>query len=996
MGAECVRNKLLIACILITAYGRVAAAQRLIQVPQDEPTIQSGIDASNSGDTVLVSPGVYRENLDFRGKAITVTTGARSFGDTSVAATIIEGSSDGPVVSFSANETAASDLNGFTIQGGYSIEGSSRPATGIFISGASPTITNNIITGNTGSGVLITQSGSPLIQDNIIRDSTGVSSSTIPGGVGTGVMINALGSTKLLGNIIENNVVDSASPSTCGGGVEISSGSAAADSEILLENNIVRNNRANCGSGIFQEGIFSPPNLVLIQNLVYGNTFLREEPDGTYAGVQVEIGGAVQPPYPRIVEVNNSIYGPGTGEELVYAFAPSVIENNVFVNSRYTSDVNGFPGVNAGLWCADGPAASSSLGISYNDIFNDQQLQDSGCSLGTSNLSVDPVFIDASNGNFHVEQSSPVIAMGDVNATEIPTSDLAGKNRFVCGTVDMGAYEVHPRPATVVTSSNNPSVGGNSVTFTAKVPGNCNVPTGPVTFLDGVNSLGTETLDSAAMASVTTSTLTVGTHTITVSYPGDFNFYKSVSAPLIQVVTGAPTATTLSVIPNPASAFTPITFSSTVSSSLGQPTGTVVFTANGQTVATTTVGANGVASATVSTLGAGNYSIVATYQATTTFETSSSAAVNETVIGAESVTSLTGSPNPATSGQTVTFTASVRAAEGGAVPSGTVTFSDGSSVLGSASLSTDGQAIFDIASLAAGTHTITASYGGSSNFEKSSASVAETVTLIPTTTVVTASPNPAGQGQPVTLTATVSATSATPAGTVTFDDGGTAIGTATLNGAGAATLTTSTLAIGTHSLTAIYAGGGSLGGSSSPVFQETIVPVGFTVSVTPATLTMRLGQSGSVSVEVGGYGGYTGTISLSTNSLPQYVTGTFNPSSLTLQASGDAKSTLTISTAVTPLASAQNLRPFEGDGREILAGSFAFLLLLPLWRRRRRLPALLWIALGVFTLGSASGCGGTVEIAVHAVSPGTYVVPIRARGVTGTTKTSQLTLVITP
>jgi hypothetical protein len=89
-----------------------AAAQTTIHVPSDQATIQAAINAANTGDTVLVAPGTYSENLNFNGKLITVT----SSGGSSV--TIIDGGAKAPVVIFNSGEGPNSVLNGFTIQNG--------------------------------------------------------------------------------------------------------------------------------------------------------------------------------------------------------------------------------------------------------------------------------------------------------------------------------------------------------------------------------------------------------------------------------------------------------------------------------------------------------------------------------------------------------------------------------------------------------------------------------------------------------------------------------------------------------------------------------------------------------------------------------------------------------------------------------------------------------------------------------------------------------------
>ncbi len=185
-------------------------------------------------------------------------------------------------------------------------------------------------------------------------------------------------------------------------------------------------------------------------------------------------------------------------------------------------------------------------------------------------------------------------------------------------------------------------------------------------------------------------------------------------------------------------------------------------------------------------------------------------------------TLLASSANSSTAGQSIAFTATVSPA-GTTIPTGAIGFLDGGAQFGTVNLDNTGKAVFQTATLAVGTHVITASYGGDPNSTAStSASLTQVVNGAPTSTTLGSSLNPSAVGQSVTFTATVSGTGGTPTGTVTFLDGAISLGTGGLT-AGKATLITSALAIGSHSITAQYGGDSTFGGStSSPALAQVV------------------------------------------------------------------------------------------------------------------------------------------------------------------------------
>jgi VCBS repeat-containing protein len=377
---------------------------------------------------------------------------------------------------------------------------------------------------------------------------------------------------------------------------------------------------------------------------------------------------------------------------------------------------------------------------------------------------------------------------------------------------------------TTLASSKDPTVFGQAVTFTATVSAASGTPTGNVTFLDGATSMGTATLDSTGATSFTTSALAVGTHSITASYSGDSNFNANNSSPFTQIVNLDVPLVTVNNSPNLSVFGQPIVVTATVSATApgsGTPTGTVTFL-DGLTSLGTANLVNGQASFTVSGLTTGLHSLMATYGGDGSFSQNSGVA-GQTVSKASAATSLSSSANPSIINQTVTFTTTVSAvAPGAGAPTGTVTFSDGATSLGSASL-VNGQASLTTSTLGVGSHSITATYGGDGNFNSSSSTLAQTVNKASTTTTLSSSANPSAIGQPVTFTATVNVVApaaGTPTGTVTFRDGSTTLATEPLGSNGTASFSTSTLAVASHLITAVYSGDSNFNGSTGSLTQN--------------------------------------------------------------------------------------------------------------------------------------------------------------------------------
>ncbi len=304
---------------------------------------------------------------------------------------------------------------------------------------------------------------------------------------------------------------------------------------------------------------------------------------------------------------------------------------------------------------------------------------------------------------------------------------------------------------TTLSSSLNPSLAGQSVTFTATVtPQGSGTPTGTVTFVDGSAELLQVALGSSGQAQFVSSTLSVGSHTISAVCSGDANFTSS-KGTITQVVSQPPqpsTTTTLVSSPNPVYVGQALTLTATVTpQGTGTPTGTVNFLDGSHNFGVLPL-ANGQAvySLAASFLGAGSHSITAQYSGDANF-TSSTASLTQAISTGSTTTTLVSSLNPSDYGQSMTITATVTPQFTG-TPTGTVTFEQGNNCipgnpnslppsylcnqtiqLGQVALGANGQAQFTTTGLRATLNlsTVQANYGGDANFTGSSSAIVQPV-----------------------------------------------------------------------------------------------------------------------------------------------------------------------------------------------------------------------------------------------------------------------------
>ncbi|HEX7717721.1 MAG TPA: Ig-like domain repeat protein, partial [Marmoricola sp.] len=302
---------------------------------------------------------------------------------------------------------------------------------------------------------------------------------------------------------------------------------------------------------------------------------------------------------------------------------------------------------------------------------------------------------------------------------------------------------------------------------------------------------------------------------------------------------------------------------------------TVTFTLAGGSSVNATTDPSGVATATLPIAGPPRSTTITAAFSGASNLAAATTTVPFTVTKASTSTTVAPSSSTVTIGDPVTFTASVASAPGTTTqPSGTVQFKVDGSDFGAAQSLAGGSATsqaFNTGLLSIGNHTVQAVYSGDADYLGStSSSVTFRVRnpLLPTTTTGTATPSSVVFGQTVTLSADVAKGSGTDAvtGSVTFTDGATPLGTATVDGSGHAQLDVSTLAVGGHSIVAAYSGDDVYNASSSAPSAVTVAKADVTVDLTTADDTTVTGEAVNLTAHVSalapGEGTPTGTVQL--------------------------------------------------------------------------------------------------------------------------------------
>lgn len=486
-----------ILLLLLCLTYRISAGT--VHVPADAPTVQAGIDSAQTGDTVLVAPGIYVETIDFVGKAIVVGSYFLLDRDSSyIEQTILDGNHKGSVVTFNTNEDTTSVLCGFTVTNGYT----NIAGGGIYCQWANPKlewliVANNIvddpIINSDGGGGIGCDAASPIIRHVTVRDNQTLGHLTGGGGIWLFLSNAILEDVSVLGNY----------SGWCCGGIHIDSGNpqmqrllikgnhsdgstggiGIAWSNATLIDAVIDSNQARRGGGLVT-GIGAPTlkNVAITRNWTIpplgegGGLSVTMDADlrswenvrieGNHAGlrgggVEIDANSTDTIYLSNLTVVNNWVTSYDGGGIYIGNLRP--VLNNVTVSGNHAPRngggifgrgtlrpilinciVYGNTSNSTEIHIEDGD-----ITVAYSNIRGGQDgvtLTD-GATLNwlAGNINVDPLFADTLSGNYRLRRNSPCIDTGT------PFLEVAGEvlldlsaNTYIGIAPDMGSAEFDP------------------------------------------------------------------------------------------------------------------------------------------------------------------------------------------------------------------------------------------------------------------------------------------------------------------------------------------------------------------------------------------------------------------------------------------------------------------------------------------------------------------------------------------------------------------------
>jgi len=415
------RTGLLSALAFFALAGVCGAA--IINVPDDQQTIQAGIDASQNGDTVLVQPGTYVEIINFGGRAIAVASLFLTTGDAAyIDSTIIDGDANGhSVVVMRNGETRDALLTGFTITNGSTDYGG-----GIYIRDSFPTISHVVVTdchaSRVGGGIYCTMRAAPVIGQAVITANTA--------GIGGG----GFGCYNYCEPVLVNCAVSGNTTNIDGGGLWV-----GMLGQILLQDTDISDNHADGNGG----GIYSSREeavTTIINCLITGN---ESGSDG--GGICCSSNGDISAVYTLITAnhaegAGGAVYFTGTQASftnVTFANNSSSNRSEIYIANDVTLDLRNCIIWNVDDWAILGVGTPQEVTVNYCDLHNGENgidvEDDAVVNWGDGNIDDDPRFFNADSGDYHLSPDSPCIDTGDPDSPLDPDSTRA----------DMGALHFH-------------------------------------------------------------------------------------------------------------------------------------------------------------------------------------------------------------------------------------------------------------------------------------------------------------------------------------------------------------------------------------------------------------------------------------------------------------------------------------------------------------------------------------------------------------------------